>query len=402
MDGQLDPVEYFKNPILTKAGEERILAWYNTLIKDSDGNIIGTLSCGEDITDREKAEKALMIEHAKAQTYLDIAAVIFIAIDTEGNVTLINQKGCKVLGYKESEIIGKNWFNTFVPERLRSELISLSKKLLTGKMDAIEYFENPVITKSGEERIIAWHNTILKDENGNKIGHLSSGEDITDRKEAELQIEKDLEEKVILLQEIHHRVKNNLQVIISLLNLQSQQITDKKMLKLFQESKNRIYSMALVHEKLYGSKDLSKIDFKDYVSSMLKGLFKVYEITGKISLDIKIKDVNLDIDTAISCGLILNELVSNALKHAFPDNREGKISITFKSLTDSSYDLIVQDNGIGLPAHLNFEQTETLGLRLVRILSQQIGGTVLVERSDGTTFRINFQTPLHSFPETIN
>ncbi len=217
-------------------------------------------------------------------------------------------------------------------------------------------------------------------------------EDISPRKLAEDQVKWDLEEKGVLLKEIHHRVKNNLQVIISLLNLQSRHIEDAKMQNIFRESKNRIYSMALVHEKLYRSQNFSRIDFKEYVFSMSKSLVSAYDISGRVALDITINDIDLEIDTAVSCGLILNELVSNALKYAFPDNKKGRIRIACKAIHKDRFELIVADNGVGLPPGIDLKKADTLGLRLVTILSAQIGGFMCIDNSEGTRFTIHFST----------
>lgn len=151
-------------------------------------------SIERDLTDIKRAEEELLRERDNAKKYLEIAGTIFVALNTEGEVTLINQKGCEILGYKEEEIIGKNWFENFIPEWLRDELIPISKKLLNGEIETAEYYENPILTRNGEERLIAWHNTIIENEHGDIIGHLSSGEDITERKEAEDAI-KNSEEK---------------------------------------------------------------------------------------------------------------------------------------------------------------------------------------------------------------
>jgi len=180
--------------VVTKTGEVRWVDDRTWIKRDKDGLITHHQGIIVDITDHKRAEEALQEERDKAQKYLDIAEVMFIAIDIEGNVTLINKKGCKVLGYGESEVIGKNWFDNFLPERLRDTVKPISEKLLAGELEIAEYFENPVLTKSGEERLIVWHNTTLQDESGNIIGHLSSGEDITDRKGAEDALKQTTEE----------------------------------------------------------------------------------------------------------------------------------------------------------------------------------------------------------------
>jgi two-component sensor histidine kinase len=218
--------------------------------------------------------------------------------------------------------------------------------------------------------------------------------DITERKRAEEQLKTSLKEKEVLLKEIHHRVKNNLQIISSLLKLQSEYIQDEQMLRMFRESQNRVKSMALIHEKLYQSKDLVKLDLVEYIRNLAAYLFRSYGVDSyAISLQIEVDNVSLGIDTAIPCGLIINELVSNSLKHAFPASREGEIRIAFRSGRDNQFTLIVSDNGAGLPRDLDFLKTESLGLQLVNMLVHQLEGAIELDRSGGTAFKITFEKP---------
>ena len=220
---------------------------------------------------------------------------------------------------------------------------------------------------------------------------VSVGIDITERKLAEAQIQSSLREKEVLLQEIHHRVKNNLQVISSLLDLQSQQIEESAMLEVFRESQNRVKSMALVHEKLYQSKNFAKINFAEYTESLTNYLFKAYELhSGNVTLELDIEEVTLNIDTAIPCGLIINELVSNALKYAFPDSRTGKISISLHSDRHKHFTLIIKDDGVGLPINWDFKTVKSLGLQLVKVITKQLKGTIEIDRTRGSQFRLNF------------
>ncbi len=210
--------------------------------------------------------------------------------------------------------------------------------------------------------------------------------------EERINARKSLKEKDVLLQEIHHRVKNNLQVISSLLSLQSEHIEDKQTLEMFQKSQDRIKSIALIHEKLYSeSEDLTRINFASYVHDLATKLFSSYEISlDIIKLNIDVIDILLDITLAIPCGLIINELVSNSLKHAFPDNREGEINIMLRKSNENEFTLILGDNGVGLPLDIDFPNIETLGLQLVFALVKQLEGTMELDRSDGTVFKIQF------------
>lgn len=213
------------------------------------------------------------------------------------------------------------------------------------------------------------------------------------KRDNEKRIKESLEEKEILLKEIHHRVKNNLQIISSLLNLQSRQIKSDHYLNIFKESQNRIKTMALVHEKLYQSKKLSLINFSNYIQSVIINLFHSYNINSdKIQLDIDIdNNISMGIDLAIPCGLIVNELISNSMKYAFPIGSEGRIYINLKK-EGSNFTMIVSDNGIGLEDDIDIENIESLGLQLVTALVKQIDGNLILDNSNGTKFTISFNT----------
>lgn len=212
-----------------------------------------------------------------------------------------------------------------------------------------------------------------------------------ERQKAEKETLKSLKDKELLLREIHHRVKNNLAVISSLLYLQSQKTTNKQVLDSLTESQLRVKSMVLVHEKLYRSKDLSSINYSEYIESLASSLFRTYEFDSKrISLEINVKEIYLDTDSASSVGLIINELISNSIKHAFPGERVGKVTIDFGETVGGTYTLVVSDDGVGLPQGFDFQNTDTLGLKLVSTLVEQIDGTLEIENKKGSSFKITF------------
>lgn len=217
--------------------------------------------------------------------------------------------------------------------------------------------------------------------------------DITERKRAENQIQFALKEKEVLLREIHHRVKNNMQVISSLLRLQSANIREKQYVDMLKDSQSRIKSMALVHEKLYQSENFAEVDFNEYTKALVNSLFRSYGADPvKIALRVEVDDVSLELDRAIPCGLIINELVSNALKYAFPEDREGEIRVTLGSTKEDEFKLTVSDNGAGMPEQIDFRNTETLGLHLVTILAEdQLYGNIELNRIGGTNYYIKFK-----------
>lgn len=215
-----------------------------------------------------------------------------------------------------------------------------------------------------------------------------------ERKQAEEQIKASLREKEVLLQEVHHRVKNNMQIISSLLRLQSRKIKGKRALQAFESSCNRVKSMVLIHERLYQSRDFARVDFAEYVHGLTNHLFSLYQMSPEaVKLDINIKNIFLDLNTAIPCGLIVNELVSNSLKHAFPDDRKGRIKIVMKSLKKNEIELTASDNGVGIPDEMDIRDIKSLGLHLVSILAEdQLRGNLKLDKTKGTRFEIKFKT----------
>jgi two-component system response regulator len=201
-------------------------------------------------------------------------------------------------------------------------------------------------------------------------------------------LSKALEEKEVLLKEIDHRVKNNMQIIISLLSLQSRYSEEGEIVEFFKDSINRVKSMAMIHEKVYQSEDLSSIDFEKYIPKLVSGISSSYQTDSKIKIDININDIHLNIDTAIPCGLIVNELVTNSLKHAF-NNVSGNIIVEMDSDNEEWFTLIVSDNGVGLPDDIDINKA--LGLRLVDTLIKQLDADMKIHKNTGTKFEIKFK-----------
>ena len=220
---------------------------------------------------------------------------------------------------------------------------------------------------------------------------LSAIVDISDRKHKEESIQASLREKDILLGEIHHRVKNNLQIVHSLLDLQSTNIVDAQVLGMLRESQNRVRSMALIHQTLYESKDFARVDFRNFLDTLLPTLVSSYGVgSERIRLGVELTEVLLPINAAIPCGLVVNELVSNALKHAFPGQSRGEITISLAYEGDQQVLLTVSDTGVGVPAEFDIDRTTTLGLQLVALLVDQLGGTLTIRRCDPTRFELRF------------
>ncbi|MBN1780809.1 PAS domain S-box protein [bacterium] len=304
-----------------------------------------------------------------------------------GQIILVNPTALRMLGYNSFEDLSiRNLEQSgFEPAYPRDEF-----KRRLDEEGTIIGLESAWIRKDGSVMFVRESARAIRDESGTILYYDGIFEDITQRKEAQIQIEKDLSEKVLLLKEVHHRVKNNLQIICSLLNLQSLRLQDEEAKTAFQYSKSRIYSMALVHEQLYRSGDFSKIQMKPYVDMLLRELDKAYQISSRIRITSRIDDSILGIDDAIPCGLILNELLTNAVKHAFPGNRRGEIAITVEKKADQTHEIVVRDNGVGMPESVDMDRLDSLGLHMVKVLVNQIDGDLFIEEGPGTAIRIRF------------
>jgi two-component sensor histidine kinase len=257
--------------------------------------------------------------------------------------------------------------------------------------EVVRDVEVDVMNRDGRAVQLLGYASPLFDEAGQVRGCLGTYVDITERRQMEAQLRAALHEKEVLLREIHHRVKNNLQVVSSLLDLQAEVAEDPRVRTVFEESQHRIQAMALIHESLYLSDALTHIDAAAYIKSLSERLFDAtHPPESRITLTLETQPVMLTPQTAIPCGLLLNELLSNALKHAFPDDRRGAIHIALRQKSSGQCILTVRDSGVGFPAETDFRTTESLGLQLVCLLTEQLGGTIALERNGGTVFTITF------------
>jgi PAS domain S-box-containing protein len=357
-----------------------------------------------DITDRKRAEEALRESEEKFRNFVETSADLVFRLSRTGHIEYVSPRVEELYGYHPDELIGKHLKYTTPIKEVPRALKAL-KRVMGGKV--LKNFEINQMSKSGQ--IIPMEiNAVPIKKDGKIVSFQGIMRDITAHKKAEEQIKLALREKEILLKEIHHRVKNNLQTISSLLSLQAGYIKDKQALKVFKNSQERVRAMALIHEKLYQSGDLAEIDFAGYVQSLVRYLFDSGALKSEqVQLKIQIEDVVLDINTSMPVGLIINELVANSFKHAFPDNRKGELQVYLgKSEDDENenekedkydydYTLIVRDNGIGFPEGLDFRSTNTLGMLLVGTLVKQLHGVIDLERNNGTTFTIKFKKLKH-------
>ncbi len=375
--------------LLHQNGEVTFFETTKSPILDECGDIVGLVGVSRDITERKKTEEALEESEERYRDLVEKAGIAILIDDREGNFKYVNERYAELFGYSEEELESQS-IHTVVHTDDVDIVLQYHNKRIQGKKAPSRY-EFKGVKKDGTPIYLEVDAKAIK-KGKEVVGTRCYIWDITDRKMAEERLKASLLEKEVLLREIHHRVKNNLQIISSLLNLQSRHIQDEPSLDMFQESRHRVRSMALVHEKLYRSKDMARIDFCEYLKSLASHLFMSYGVnSAAVELDVDVKDVYLDINTSIPCGLIVNELVSNSLKHAFSGREKGKIRIVLQPENKDKFKLVVSDDGVGLPRSLDVLNTESLGLQLVTMLVEQLQGTLSIERNHGTSFEIVFQ-----------
>jgi PAS domain S-box-containing protein len=341
------------------------------------------------VNQRRQAQQATKIAHAEINQIFQTAADGMRVIDKDFTVLRVNETLSTLCGVSKDEAVGKKCYEVFP-----GPVCHTPKCPMVRILEGDERVETDLekVRKDGKKIPCIVTAQPFRGPSGDLIGIVEDFKDITERKEAEGQVRTSLREKDILLQEIHHRVKNNLQIISSLLKLQAGYIQDKSYADMFEESQNRIRSMAFVHERLYQGKDITSVASDEYIKDVVNALFRSYGVNPeRITLKVDIGDVVLGISSAVPCGLIINELVSNALKFAFPQDRKGEIQVGLHPTDKDEILLTVSDNGVGMPEDLDHEDAKSLGLKLVKILTDQIGGRLQINRNEGTKFQIKFR-----------
>ena len=355
-----------------------------------------------------KSDAALRESEQKLAGIVESVTDAMVMMDRQLNIVWVNDVAKRIFGH---DIFGKKCYSAYHGRHEACEPCIVKQCFDDGN---IHEFETKIIAADGSNKFF-WCTASVsaRDEDGRPKMVVEFLRDITEKKQTEqaLQVAYDQsiiyakqlkeqveertraeKEKEVLLREIHHRVKNNMQVISSLLKLQSGSIEDKRAVDMLKESQDRIRSMALVHEKLYESKDLTNIDFDEYIKYLVQILFRSYEINReKIRLKLNIEKIELNIEKAIPCGLIVNELLLNCLKHAFTDGGEGEIEVSLLFINGNEVELAVSDNGVGIPEEMDLKNSGSLGLKLVNILTDQINAKLDLDRSKGTKFQIRFK-----------
>ena len=385
-----NPTVLIENRVVV-SGEVRWTQWVNRAFFDRQGCLQEVQVVGRDITDLKQVEAALRESNHRFTTLTETAPVAIFRYDADGNCSYVNDRWCEMTGRSSEMGMGTEWLQTLHPDD-RDRTVNAWSRWIDSHQPG-EFFQNEarIVRPDGS---ILWYYCQVTPEtnaNGELIGYIGTLTDIHDRKQAEAQLQASLREKEALLKEIHHRVKNNLQIVYSLLRLQRRRLKDQLAANVLLESQSRIEAIALIHEKLYQSEDLSRINLAEYIPSLITNLVSTYNFNRiQMDLRIEIEPAFLNIDKAIRCGLIINELLSNSLKYAFSALKQCDpcIYVRFMKVEKSMFSLIVGDNGTGIPCHIDFSHLETLGLQLVQGFVQQLKGTLQANCQNGTEFHI--------------
>jgi PAS domain S-box-containing protein len=391
----LKEIKKSKKPVIEEhihfdqSGDPRIIEVHGYPLFDSKGNVARIIEYNLDITDRKRAEDSLRDAHQLLETIFEHTHVSIACLDPQFNFIRVNKTYAASDGREPSFFPGKNHFRLY-PNKKNEELFRMVVK--TGEPHC-EFSKSFVYADYPERGVSYWDWNLvpIKDVKGKVSTLILTLQDVTERREAEKKIEESLREKELLLKEVHHRVKNNLAVIHSLLQLQSRHIKDNRYKEMLDDSMARIKTMGLIHERLYRSDDLAKINFSDYIEDMIDSMYASYGISSrKVLLKKEIERMTLGLESAVPCGLIVNELLSNCMKHAFPGGREGIINVILRVKDKSHIELIVRDSGVGIPEDLDLEHRDSLGMTLIYSLAGQIQGDIELNREKGVEFKITF------------
>lgn len=425
-----NPVTDYEHRVMLNNGETRWMQWADRAIFDEAGRLVEFQSVGRDVTaqklaeaevqrlnadleqrvalrttelaqaieelrkeiaERQRVETDLLESRERLQLALSAAQAGVWVWNLVANQIVWSDENYHLIGLQPDSVepYYSDWLDRIHPED-RDEINKQVVKTVSAASDLDIEFR--VVWPDGSVRWLSSIGQMRLGENGQPEAMYGIQMDITERKRIEAEIRASLHEKEALLKEIHHRVKNNLQVIASMLNLQSVHLDDAQAQIVLQESQNRVIAMATIHEKLYQSKNLARIDFGAYIHDLTAQLLSGYMGNDHtIQLEVVAEDIWLSVNTAVPCGLILNELVSNALKHAFLADQTNKlIKIRFHRIADNRVRLYVADNGVGIASRNNPQQTNTLGLQLVYTLVGQLGGSLKVENRNGAIFELAF------------
>lgn len=354
-------------------------------IKDQSGNITGAVLVFQDVTaDREK-ELAINLAHREWEDIFQAIGHPTILLDADQKIIRANRSVLDLLQQPIDSIIGRNCYQIFHKAESPPHCCPFTNIETSGSIEK----QDMEMEALGRIFLVSCTPVYNQSNQLKHVIHIAT--DITKRKQAEIQVQKDLEERNAMLKEIHHRVKNNLQVIISILELQLRHTTSPKTKDVLQEIESRIFSMAVVHEKLYHTENFAAIHMKEYICLIVEQLIQIYAGENKISTVLEVDDLLLNIEKAVPCGLIMTEWMSNALKHGFPKGQEGRIYIRFSQNKAGQKKLVFGDTGIGIPDEIDIYNPDTMGLTIVSSLIDQMRGTLVIQKAKGTEYSLIFE-----------
>jgi PAS domain S-box-containing protein len=378
----------FEHPVMTPKGE-RIIAGHFTPLREGSGLIASVLFSAEDVTEARQMQHELILSEENYRTLFEAGSAATAILEHDGTLSLVNSRFERMTGYSKYEVEGRMKWNDFLYEEGETPDYAVPLGGEPFGIGAPIEYEMRIKNRKGEPRDIVVTTSPIPQTSR----YVTSILDITRRKQSEDELRASLKEKEVLLKEVHHRVKNNMQVISSLVSLQSDKISDVDMLERLRETENRVKSMALVHESLYQSENLAEIDPAKYLKILAEEVISSYALETEVELEFDIDVELLDIDTALPCGLIINELVSNSLKHGFKGREHGTISIAMHEV-DKEYLLTVKDDGVGLPPDFDVTALDSLGIRLINVLTRQMRGTIAIETGGpGGSFTFHIPSP---------
>jgi PAS domain S-box-containing protein len=380
-----ETVGFYEITILTRDGGQRAV-----IVKGVDilyDGIPATLNVLTDITELRQAEEAL---YSSEERYRKIGDLIQFGVwmaDAEGDFTYLSQSFLDLLEMPFTECINGGWMKRLSAQD-RDRTANDWKQCV--RSSCSWDYEYRITSKSGKDTFVLSRGAPIYDSRGKITTWAGIHFDITDLRRSANKLEASLREKEIIIKEVHHRVKNNMQVISGFLLLQSQYLTDPKSIQMMEDAQQRVKTMALVHERLYQSRSLEFIDSADYIRSLVGDLLNASTLTTVVETEVEVDHINITLDMAIPMGLIINELVTNSLKHAFAGRPQGKLTVNLHLGDEHRVHLTVSDDGVGLPADYKERSVTTLGTQLVKVLVGQLGGEMTVESSNGAKFIINF------------